>query len=73
MKTDPVNTPAAQSPGPNPNPMETTRDRDAENHVREAERVDVERESETPPAQTWKNPDDGKSLSEKDQELPVKP
>ncbi len=75
MKTDPVNTPAAQSPGPNPNPMETTRDNDAENQEREFERVEHvdEQQPEIPPPQTWKHPDDGKSLSEEDEEIPLKP
>ncbi len=26
-----------------------------------------------PPPQTWKHPDDGKSLSDQDEELPLKP
>lgn len=28
---------------------------------------------ENPPPQTWKHPDDGKSLSDQDQEWPLKP
>ena len=75
MKTDPVNTAAAQSPGPNPNPMETTRGTEAERQAQEFERVEKtdEQHPETPPPQTWKHPDDGKSLSEKDEEIPLKP
>lgn len=30
-------------------------------------------EEENPPPQTWKHPDDGKSLSELDEERPLKP
>ncbi|SEM53145.1 hypothetical protein SAMN04487857_102472 [Pseudomonas sp. ok272] len=30
-------------------------------------------EEENPPSQTWKHPDDGKELSERDQERPLKP
>lgn len=30
-------------------------------------------EQENPPPQTWKHPDDGKELSERDQEWPLKP
>jgi len=75
MKTSPVNTPAAQSPGPHPSPMETTRGDRLEQSVDEFERVENtdEQGRETPPPQTWKHPDDGKSLSEKDQEMPLKP
>jgi hypothetical protein len=28
---------------------------------------------ENPPPQTWKHPDDGKTLSEQDEERPLKP
>lgn len=75
MTTDPVNTPAAHSPGPKPNPMETTRGSEAERQAHEFERVEhtAHVESETPPPQTWKYPDDGKSLSPADEELPLKP
>lgn len=75
MTTEPVNTPAAQSPGPNPNPMETTRGGDAERQAQEFQRVEnsADEDPETPPPQTWKHPDDGKSLSEKDEEIPLKP
>ncbi|MDH0748519.1 hypothetical protein N5D61_19535 [Pseudomonas sp. GD03842] len=75
MKTDPVNTPAAQSPGPNPNPMERSRHSEAERQADTFERVEGldENDRETPPPQTWKHPDDGKSLSEKDEEIPLKP
>jgi len=75
MTTDPVNTPAAQSPGPNPNPMETPRDREIDRQAREFERLESTDDEvrETPPPQTWKYPDDGKSLSEKDEERPLKP
>jgi len=75
MKTDPVNTTAAQSPGPNPNPMETTRAGEAERQAQEFERVEHidGDEGKNPPPQTWKHPDDGKTLSEKDQEIPLKP
>ncbi|WP_397448091.1 hypothetical protein [Pseudomonas sp. NA-150] len=30
-------------------------------------------EDDTPPPQDWKHPDDGKSLSERDIEIPLKP
>ena len=30
-------------------------------------------EHKEPPPQTWKHPDDGKSLSDQDQEWPLKP
>ncbi|MFW0754945.1 hypothetical protein ACN1C3_09335 [Pseudomonas sp. H11T01] len=30
-------------------------------------------EQENPPPQTWKHPDDGKSLSDLDEERPLKP
>lgn len=30
-------------------------------------------EQENPPPQTWKHPDDGKSLSDLDEEWPLKP
>lgn len=30
-------------------------------------------EQENPPPQTWKHPDDGKTLSEQDEERPLKP
>nr|WP_314575422.1 hypothetical protein [uncultured Pseudomonas sp.] len=75
MKTRPVNTSAAQSPGPHPSPMETARRDRLEQSVDEFERVEhiTEQEGETPPPQTWKHPDDGKSLSEKDEEIPLKP
>ena len=75
MKTDPVNTAAAQSPGPNPNPMASSPASDLDLQVKEFERqesIDAE-EGETPPPQTWKHPDDGKTLSETDEEIPLKP
>jgi hypothetical protein len=55
--------------------METTRGDRLEQSVDEFERVENtdEQERETPPPQTWKHPDDGKCLSEKDQEMPLKP
>ncbi len=75
MKTVPVNTTAAQSPGPNPNPMETTRERNEDSAASEVERVESadDQRPEMPPPQTWKHPDDGKSLSEGDEEIPLKP
>lgn len=75
MKTDPVNTPAAQSPGPNPNPMERHRSSDAERQAQAFERVEGTDDEcrDTPPPQTWKHPDDGKTLSEEDEEIPLKP
>ncbi len=75
MTTEPVNTPAAQSPGPNPNPMETTRSNDTKREVPESAPLEdtADEQPETPPPQTWKHPDDGKSLSEKDEEIPLKP
>lgn len=75
MTTRPVNTPAAQSPGPHPSPMETTRHDRAEQIPEAFERVEStdEKERDTPPPQTWRHPDDGKSLSEKDEEIPLKP
>ena len=30
-------------------------------------------EHQEPPPQTWKHPDDGKSLSDRDEERPLKP
>ncbi len=38
---------------------------------REQERAQRQREAEKP--QTWKHPDDGTELSERDQERPLKP
>ena len=75
MKTDPVNTAAAQSPGPHPSPMETPRLDRSSPSADEFERVEATQKQtrETPPPQTWKHPDDGKSLSEKDEEKPLKP
>jgi len=35
--------------------------------------AEEEIEHEEPPPQTWKHPDDGKSLSELDEERPLKP
>jgi hypothetical protein len=75
MKSDPVNTAAAQSPGPHPSPMETPRGDRSSSPDDKFERVEAtEQEArETPSPQTWKHPDDGKSLSEKDEEKPLKP
>lgn len=75
MTTDPVNSTAAQSPGPHPSPMETTRESPLEHQAHEFERTEHldEQSPETPPPQTWKHPDDGKSLSEEDEERPLKP
>lgn len=75
MKTDPVNSTAAQSPGPHPSPMENPRKDATREQAQEFERVEHadEQPSEIPPPQTWKHPDDGKSLSEKDEEIPLKP
>jgi hypothetical protein len=55
--------------------METTRHDRAEQTADAFERVENtdEQERDTPPPQTWKHPDDGKSLSEKDEEIPLKP
>jgi len=55
--------------------METTRGSEAERQAHEFERVEhtAHVESETPPPQTWKHPDDGKSLYPADEELPLKP
>jgi len=55
--------------------METTRQDRSEQSVDEFERVEStdDQARNTPPPQTWKHPDDGKSLSEKDEEIPVKP
>lgn len=75
MKTDPVNSPAAQSPGPNPNPMQASPDPELERQIKEFERQeDIEPDpADTPPPQTWKHPDDGKTLSDTDEERPLKP
>jgi hypothetical protein len=75
MKADPVNTAAAQSPGPHPSPMETPRRDRSSPPADEFERVEATdtQRRETPPPQTWKHPDDGKNLSEKDEEQPLKP
>ncbi|MFJ3482190.1 hypothetical protein ACIPL1_02285 [Pseudomonas sp. NPDC090202] len=75
MKTQPVNSTAAQSPGPNPNPMASGRGDDDQRQAEEFERIEggEEDKRKTPPPQTWKHPDDGKSLSEKDEEIPLKP
>ncbi|WP_177330295.1 hypothetical protein [Pseudomonas sp. PH1b] len=37
------------------------------------EATQPEVEHQEPPPQTWKHPDDGKSLSELDEERPLKP
>ncbi|MNT78086.1 hypothetical protein D3C72_2172860 [compost metagenome] len=37
------------------------------------ERPDEAAPQENPPPQTWKHPDDGKSLSDLDEERPLKP
>lgn len=50
----------------NPKPHEQD-DVDDQAHEEEAT------EEENPPPQTWKHPDDGKELSERDQERPLKP
>lgn len=75
MKTQPVNTSAAQSPGPHPSPMASGGGDDKQRQAEEFERIegDEEQRRQTPPPQTWKHPDDGKSLSEKDEEIPLKP
>jgi hypothetical protein len=55
--------------------METTRESPLEHQAHEFERTEHldEQSPETPPPQTWKHPDDGKSLSEEDEERPLKP
>jgi hypothetical protein len=55
--------------------METPRRDRSSPSADEFERVEAtgQQERETPPPQTWKHPDDGKSLSEKDEEQPLKP
>ncbi|HEY0288901.1 MAG TPA: hypothetical protein VGC62_18145 [Pseudomonas sp.] len=78
MKTNPVNSTAAQSPGPHPSPMESGSEDESRAQNSEFERVEhiddsFDEDDETPPPQTWKHPDDGKTLSEKDQEIPLKP
>ena len=35
--------------------------------------TDEDVEHQEPPPQTWKHPDDGKSLSDRDEERPLKP
>lgn len=49
---------------PEQRPYEHERSDDAQQH---------EVEHREPPPQTWKHPDDGKSLSELDEERPLKP
>ncbi|NBB11003.1 hypothetical protein GVN17_15445, partial [Pseudomonas sp. SLFW] len=58
-----------------PNPMEKARGSETERQAHEFERVENtdDKKRDTPPPQTWKHPDDGKSLSEKDEEIPLKP
>jgi hypothetical protein len=77
MKNDPVNSDAAQSPGPHPSPMESGGKDDKSAEAREFERVehidDTLASDVNPPSQTWDHPDDGKSLSERDEEIPLKP
>jgi hypothetical protein len=78
MKNDPVNSEAAQSPGPHPSPMESGGNDDKSAQAREFERVEhiddtLADNDENPPSQTWHHPDDGKSLSERDEEIPLKP
>lgn len=78
MTTDPVNSTAAQSPGPHPSPMEKGGEKEKSAEAREFERVEhiddtLAETDQMPPPQTWKHPDDGKSLSEKDEETPLKP
>jgi hypothetical protein len=55
--------------------MESPRKDATRQQAQEFERVEHadEQPSEIPPPQTWKHPDDGKSLSEKDEEIPLKP
>jgi hypothetical protein len=55
--------------------METPRRDRSSPSADEFERVEAtgQQERETPPPQTWEHPDDGKSLSEKDEEQPLKP
>jgi len=55
--------------------METTRSNDIKREVPESAPLEdtADEQPETPPPQTWKHPDDGKSLSEKDEEIPLKP
>lgn len=46
------------------------------NHPQQPQDQDLDRdlvEHDEPPPQTWKHPDDGKSLSERDEEWPLKP
>jgi hypothetical protein len=38
-----------------------------------ADEPDEASENENPPPQDWKHPDDGKSLSDRDEERPLKP
>jgi hypothetical protein len=78
MKTDPVNSTAAQTPGPHPSPMESGGEDENSAETQAFERVEhiddtLAENHETPPPQTWKHPDDGKSLSEEDEEIPLKP
>ncbi|MBC2656959.1 hypothetical protein H7A76_16075 [Pseudomonas sp. MSSRFD41] len=42
-------------------------------HERNEAAEEPEVEHREPPPQTWKHPDDGKSLSELDEERPLKP
>jgi len=58
--------------------METTRQEHSQHSPEAFERVESvddvnETSRETPPPQTWKHPDDGKTLPEKDEEIPLKP
>lgn len=60
MGTDPKNQGGAQSP----DPSSPVPDPDVE---------ESPTKGENPPPQDWKHPDDGKSLSELDEEFPLKP
>ena len=42
-------------------------------HERSDKPEELEVEHQEPPPQTWKHPDDGKSLSELDEERPLRP
>ncbi len=46
---------------------------DKHEHRDEHEREQPRRQSEEEKPQTWKHPDDGTELSERDQERPLKP
>jgi hypothetical protein len=78
MKNNPVDSTSAQSPGPHPSPTESGGEDEASAQAREFQRVEhiddtLPENHETPPPQTWKQPDDGKTLSTEDEEIPLKP